>query len=78
MQRLCKSLFEARRGLKSLRREMFIITVDVARIILILGGIGILVAALCNERVCGRLLRLLGVLTKVLGALIKLRDRWGK
>lgn len=54
------------------------ITLNVAQILLVLGVIGIIVAALRYETVCRRLIRLLGAFTKAVGALVKLLNEWNK
>ncbi len=55
---------------------MIRLTIDVAQLILVLGVLGVSVAALCSETVCRRLIRLVGAFTKALGALIKLLNEW--
>jgi hypothetical protein len=57
---------------------MFHVTIDVAQLMLVLGVLGIAVAALCSEIVCKRLIQLVGAFTKALGTLIKLLNDWKK
>jgi hypothetical protein len=58
--------------------KVIVVTIDVAKLILVLGGIGIVVSALCFEIACRRLVRLLGAFTKAFGAFIKLLSEWKK